>query len=145
MLDTILNVVLWLLSFLGITLLVVLGIVVLVLLIVLFVPIHYKGEFTKNPEVMQIQIKINWLLHIVRVYVNYKKELLIKAFVLFFKVYDSNKPTKVKKKAKEKHTEEDISKEENNIVYDDEEEVLSDNSKETINNTKRTDNKDEPG
>lgn len=147
MLDTILNVVLWLLSFLGITILVVLGIVVLVLALVLFVPIHYKGEFTKNPEVMQVRIKINWLLHIIRVYVNYEKELLIKAFVLFFKVYDSNKPANVKKdkkqKAKEKHTEEKtISKEEKSIVHDDNGTVLSDELEEKTDNTKRIENID---
>ena len=102
MLDTILNVVLWLLSFLGITLLVILGIVLFVLVVVLFVPIHYKGEFIKNTEMMQAQVKVNWLLHIVRAYVNYEKELLIKAFVLFFKVYDSGKPAKEKKKKEPK-------------------------------------------
>lgn len=127
MLDTILNVVLWLLSFLGIILLVVLGIILLALVCVLFVPIHYKGEFVKNAGMMRAQVKVNWLLHIVRVYVNYEKELLIKAFVLFFKVYDSGKPAKEKKrkiiKAGDKSstvvdadTQDDITTEDNKVI-----------------------------
>lgn len=103
MLDTILNVVLWLLSFLGITLLIIIGIILLALILVLFVPVHYRGEFIKNAEMMRAQIKVNWLLHIVRVYVNYEKELLIKAFVLFFKVYDSGRLPKEKKTKKDKN------------------------------------------
>lgn len=153
MLDTILNVVLWLLSFLGITLLVVLGIVVFVLVLVLFVPIHYKGEFTKNPEVMQVQVKINWLLHIVRVYVNYEKELLIKAFVLFFKVFDSNKPAKVKKDKKQKskniqtneeNISEESSEEESDTLHEDKD-SSQDTSEKSNDFSDSTENIDEEG
>lgn len=102
MLETLLQIVLGILAFLGITLLVILGLVLLVLLLVLFVPIRYNGEFIKDAEKMQAQAKVNWLLHFVRVHVNYEKELLIKAYVLFFKVYDSDKPAIEKKVKKDK-------------------------------------------
>ena len=117
MLETLLQIVLWILSFIGITLLVVLGLILIVLLFVLFVPIRYSGEFQKNAEVMKLQIKANWLLHLVRVRAEYEKEFLVRAFVLFFKVYDSSKPPKEKKvkekRSKEKHVKEKKLEQEN--------------------------------
>lgn len=106
MLDTIMNVVLWLLSFLSVTLLVILGIVVFLILIVLFVPIGYKGVLLKRADVVQAQVKVNWLFRIVRVYINYEKGLLVKAYVLFLKIYDSNKPAKEKSRKKLNNTKE---------------------------------------
>lgn len=102
MLHTILNVVLWLLSFLGITLLIILGIIIVALLAVLFVPIRYKGDCSKNSLKTQTQIRINWLLHIIRVYVDYEKKFVIKAYVFFIRIYDSGNPGKKKSKKNER-------------------------------------------
>lgn len=98
MLQTLLHIVLWILAFLGITLLVLLGFFVLCLLLVLFVPLRYRGEFTKSPENMAFQVRVSWLLKLLRVRVFYEKEVIIQAFVLFFKVFDSEKRKHRKKK-----------------------------------------------
>ncbi len=103
MLETLLNVVLWLLMFLGIAIAVILGIVVVLLIFVLFVPLRYNGEFIKEPETMQLQVRITWLLRLVRVLVCYEKELSVKAHVLVFKVYDSAKTAKAKHTVRKKN------------------------------------------
>lgn len=91
MLETILNVIIWLLMFLGIAIAVILGIVIVLLLLVMFVPLRYNGEFVKDSDTMRLQVKISWLLRFVRVLISYEKELSIKAHILFFRVYDSAK------------------------------------------------------
>lgn len=96
MLETLLNVIIWLLMFLGIAIAVILGIVIVLLVLVLFVPLRYNGEFIKDSDTMRLQVKVSWLLRLVRVLVNCEKELSIKAHVLCFKVYDSVKKAKEK-------------------------------------------------
>lgn len=139
MLEMLLDILLGILAFLGITLLVLFGLVLLVLLLVLFVPIRYTGEFNKDAEIMQVRLKISWLLRIVRVFVDYKSELLIKAFILFFKVYDSTKPAKEKnvkekrankqtysgKKEKNEQEQKDIIAQENMETTDREEQIAN--------------------
>lgn len=98
MLQTLLHIVLWILAFLGITLLVLLGILLLGLLLVLFVPLRYGGEFTKSSENMALWVRVSWLLKLFRIRVFYEKKVGIQAFVLFFKVFDSEKPKQKKKK-----------------------------------------------
>lgn len=109
MLDNILQIVLGILTFVGIALLVILGIVLLVILLVMFVPIRYNGEFIKDTEHMLLRLKVTWLLRFVRAQIDYEKELLIRAFVLFFKVYDSSVPEKEKKVKKKKEKKTDVS------------------------------------
>lgn len=92
MLEKIIQIVLWLLAFLGIALLVLLGLVLLLLLLFLFVPIRYRGNFQKDADGMTLRIKGSWLLHFFRIRADYEKEFLIKVYVLFFKVFDSSKP-----------------------------------------------------
>lgn len=129
MLDTIMNVVLWLLSFLSVTLLVILGIVVFLILIVLFVPIGYKGVLLKRADMVQAQVKVNWLFRIVRVYINYEKSLLVKAYVLFLKIYDSNKPAKEKSRKKTDNTKKEKVQKDSDIKQ---ETSNHDNVKETV-------------
>lgn len=98
MLQNLLHIVLWILTFLGITVLVLLGLLLLGLLLVLFVPLRYGGQFTKSPETMTLQVRVSWLLKLFRIRVFYEKKVIIQAFVLFFKVFDSDKPKRKKKK-----------------------------------------------
>lgn len=133
MLHTILNVVLWLLSFLGIMLLIILGIIIAALLVVLFVPIRYKGDCSKNSVKTQAQIRINWLLHIIRVYVDYEKKLVIKAYVLFIKIYDSGKPGQKKsKKNKQLKNVKEAKEEKEEKEEKEADKTLEDNPGETI-------------
>lgn len=102
MLEKMIQIVLGLLAFLGITLLVVLGLILLLLILILFVPIRYRGDFSKDADTMTLRIKGSWLLRIIRVRADYGKELLIQAYMLFFKVFDSGKPAREKKNSKKK-------------------------------------------
>lgn len=100
MLEKMIQIVLWLLAFLGITLLVILGIILLLFVLLLFVPIRYRGDFSKDGGTMALRIKVSWLLRLIRVRADYEKELLIQAYVLFFKVFDSGKPARERKRSK---------------------------------------------
>lgn len=116
MLGKIIQIVLWILSFCGIALLVVLGLVLLLVILLLFVPIRYRGDFKKDVDTVTVQVKGSWLLRLIRVKAEYEKELLIKAYVLCFKVFDSAKPAKEKKqkvvkKTGEKNAEKEVEKE----------------------------------
>lgn len=54
------------LKIIGIVLAVLLGLFILILLLALFVPIRYKGEFRKETE-PEITARVSWLLHIVSI------------------------------------------------------------------------------
>ena len=116
MLGKIIQIILWLLAFCGIALLVVLGLVLLLVILLLFVPIRYRGDFKKDADKLMVQVKGSWLLRLIRVKAEYEKEILIKVYVLCFKVFDSAKPAKEKKqkvvkKTGEKKAEKEVEKE----------------------------------
>ena len=93
----ILTVLLLILKILGIVLLVLLGILLALLLIVLFVPVRYQGSGYReegDPVPMHVQLKVTWLLHLVRVSFIYPEEAFLKVKVLFFQIL----PAKEKKK-----------------------------------------------
>ena len=93
----ILTVLLLILKILGIVLLVLLGILLALLLIVLFVPVRYQGSGYReegDPVPMHVQLKVTWLLHLVRVSFIYPEEAFLKVKVLFFQIL----PVKEKKK-----------------------------------------------
>ncbi len=102
MLEKMIQIVLWLLAFLGITLLVIMGLILLLFILMLFVPIRYRGDFSKDADTMILRIKGSWLLRLIRIRADYEKELLIRAYVLFFKVFDSKRPAGKKKTSKKK-------------------------------------------
>lgn len=66
----------------------IIGLIVLILTLLLWVPFRYTIEGEKYEE-LNGHVKITWLLHLVRVYVDYEEDLVYKAKVLFFTVYDS--------------------------------------------------------
>ena len=97
MVIKILTVLLLILKILGIVLLVFLGILLALLLIVLFVPVRYQGSGYReegDPVPMHVQLKVTWLLHLVRVSFIYPEEAFLKVKVLFFQIL----PAKEKKK-----------------------------------------------
>lgn len=68
-----LAVILAILKWIGIAILVILGILIFVLCLILFVPIRYKAEGFYR-ETYQVRAKVSWLLHIVSVVFEYGKE-----------------------------------------------------------------------
>lgn len=93
----ILTVLLLILKILGIVLLVLLGILLALLLIVLFVPVRYQGSGYRkegDPVPVHVQLKVTWLLHLVRVSFIYPEEAFLKVKILFFQIL----PAKEKKK-----------------------------------------------
>lgn len=93
----ILTVLLLILKILGIVLLVLLGILLALLLIVLFVPVRYQGSGYReegDPVPVHVQLKVTWLLHLVRVSFIYPEQAFLKVKILFFQIL----PVKEKKK-----------------------------------------------
>lgn len=93
----ILTVLLLILKILGIVLLVLLGILLALLLIVLLVPVRYQGSGYReegDPVPVHVQLKVTWLLHLVRVSFIYPEEAFLKVKILFFQIL----PAKEKKK-----------------------------------------------
>ena len=73
------------LKIIGVLLLSLLCLVVGFLLLLLFVPIHYEAEIISE-ERFSVKAKITWLLRFIRLYLNYRDELSMKLWVLFFSV-----------------------------------------------------------
>lgn len=93
----ILTVLLLILKILGIVLLVLLGILLALLLIVLLVPVRYQGSGYReegDPVPVHVQLKVTWLLHLVRVSFIYPEEAFLKVKILFFQIL----PAKERKK-----------------------------------------------
>lgn len=93
----ILTVLLLILKILGIVLLVLLGLLLALLMIVLFVPVRYQGSGYReegDPVPVHVQLKVTWLLHLVRVSFIYPEEAFLKVKILFFQIL----PAKEKKK-----------------------------------------------
>jgi len=98
------SIVLLVLKIIGITLLAILGLGILIVLLVLFVPVRYMLDVNKNADDdFCINLKIHWLLHFVRIFINYYSELSYRVKVLFFTIYKSdNLITEKEKKRAEK-------------------------------------------
>lgn len=103
-----LSVVLTILKFIGITILVLLGLLLLVVGLVLFVPVRYKAEgFYKDSY--RVQAKISWLLHIVSFSLLYEKEqpFQMKLRILGIPIYNNLQKKEKKKKRRKKTVEEE--------------------------------------
>lgn len=99
-----LSVVLTILRFIGITILVILGLLLLAVCLVLFVPVRYRAEgYYKDSY--GVKARVSWLLHIVSVAVLLEKEqpFSVKLRIFGITVFDNQKKKeKVKKPKKEK-------------------------------------------
>lgn len=73
------------LKIIGVILLSLLCLVIGIVLLLLFVPIRYEAEIV-SAEKVSVKAKITWLLHFIRLHLNYQDELSMKLWVLFFSV-----------------------------------------------------------
>ena len=91
------------LSILGILLLILLGTAAVVILLVLFFPICYKVSGQKSPDRLWFTARAGWLFGLLRVSYDYPDpgKLLVK--LLFFTVFDSEKPVSAKQTAEDSH------------------------------------------
>ena len=100
----IIDILLWLLKWLGILLLVLLGLLLFLVLVVLLAPVRYKGRFRKTEEpddTLFAEGRITWLNPILRICVRYEgKKLIYRARLFGFCIVNSEKPKKEKKKKK---------------------------------------------
>ena len=91
-----LDVILTILSILGIILLVLLGIILAVLLIVLFFPISYKAEGWKREDGFLVEAKVNWLFRLIRVRAAFPEPGNVVVKALWFTLFDSKAEKKEK-------------------------------------------------
>lgn len=73
------------LKIIGVILLSLLCLAVGLVLLLLFVPVRYEAEIV-SAEKVSVKAKITWLLHFIRLHLNYRDELSMKLWVLFFSV-----------------------------------------------------------
>lgn len=84
-----LDVILKILALLGIILLILLCVIIVILLIVLFYPVTYQVAGAKSTEALNVSVKINWLLGILRGRYNYPKPGKFVVKLLWITLYDS--------------------------------------------------------
>ena len=79
----------------GIILAVLLGIVLAAAAAVLFVPVRYAADaqYDKNSGKKPVlRVRVTWLLHLFRFFMEYNEDFKMRAQVLFFPLYDSERP-----------------------------------------------------
>lgn len=79
----------------GIILAVLLGIVLAAAAAVLFVPVRYAADaqYDKNSGKKPVlHVRVTWLLHLFRFFMEYNEGFKMRAQVLFFPLYDSERP-----------------------------------------------------
>ena len=94
------HIILLILKIAGIVLLSLLGILILLVLMVLFVPVRYNISADYHSR-LTANIKISWLLNVLRLKASYANDLLVKAYAMFFKIFDNNSDKEKKQKNKE--------------------------------------------
>ena len=77
-----------------------LGILILLVLMVLFVPVRYNISADYHSR-LTANIKISWLLNVLRLKASYANDLSVKAYAMFFKIFDNNSDKEKKQKNKE--------------------------------------------
>ena len=86
------HIILLILKIAGIVLLSLLGILILLVLMVLFVPVRYNISADYHSR-LTANIKISWLLNVLRLKASYANDLSVKADAMFFKIFDNNSDT----------------------------------------------------
>ena len=94
------HIVLLILKIAGIVLLSLLGILILLVHMVLFVPVRYNISADYHSR-LTANIKISWLLNVLRLKASYDNDLSVKAYAMFFKIFDNNSDKEKKQKNKE--------------------------------------------
>lgn len=98
MLDILLNI----LSVLGIALLVILALLAAVVLLVLFFPVTYRLQGRKDAENQELSVRLNWLFGFLRVRYTYPVPGVLTAKLLCFKLYRKELFADGKKKGPQK-------------------------------------------
>lgn len=94
------HIILLILKIAGIVLLSLLGILILLVLMVLFVPVRYNISADYHSR-LTANIKMSWLLNVLRLKASYDNDLSVKAYAMFFKIFDNNSDKEKKQKNKE--------------------------------------------
>ena len=94
------HIILLILKIAGIVLLSLLGILILLVLMVLFVPVRYNISADYHSR-LTANIKISWLLNVLRLKASYANDLSVKVYAMFFKIFDNNSDKEKKQKNKE--------------------------------------------
>lgn len=80
------------LGILGIVLLILLCVIIVLLLLVLFYPVTYRVTGMKSAETVNVKVKINWLLGLLRGRFSYPEPGNFVVKLLWFTLYDSAQP-----------------------------------------------------
>lgn len=103
------DILLFLLKWLGILLLILMGLFLFLVLVVLLAPVRYRGRIRKmeEPEEKFLAMgRITWLNPILRIHIRYEgKKLIYRARLFGFSIINSEKPKKEKKKKEKKKSE----------------------------------------
>lgn len=109
-----LEIILLILKIIGIIALSLVGLLILILLFVLFVPIRYQINSTNEVDGnIEVRGRISWLLHMIHVRIEYKKELSYYVRLFGIKVYppkEKKEDTKKEDKKPENKKSEEIEK-----------------------------------
>lgn len=101
----VIDILLWILKWLGILLLALLGLLLFVVLLVLLAPVRYRGRLSKTEEPEERftgEGRITWLNPILRIRIRYEgKKLYYRVRLFGFSIINSEAPKKEKKKKKE--------------------------------------------
>lgn len=97
-----LDMVLRILVVLGIILLFLLGLLLCALLLVLFFPITYRISGEKSATALSVDVRANWLFHLLRVRYAYPEPGALKVKLLWITLFDSGKKIKEQAQADEK-------------------------------------------
>ena len=96
------GIILKILSVIGITLLLLLGILLTLLFLVLFCPVCYCGEGRAEGENKELKVRVSWLLGLIRVLYSFPNPGGLKAKIFFFTAYNSQKQKKASAMKKQK-------------------------------------------
>jgi len=97
-----LSILLTVLKMIGITVLVILGLILFILLLILFVPVRYRGNGSYMEDSFAVRLRVSWLWHLLTVRGEYQKdqELHIYLKILGITVYDNLKKNADRKRNK---------------------------------------------
>lgn len=144
-----LHILLLILKIIGIVLLCILGFILLTLICVLFVPVRYRIEVTREegeekPPVV-VRAKVTWLLHLLNILILYPAETMIRvrvAVFTLFKISHENKETHGKKEKKKKKTKDadiDLEKKDEETKKEEQEKIVTKQEKKQPEETKTAD------
>ena len=105
----------------GIILAVLLGIVLAAAAAVLFVPVRYAADaqYDKNSGKKPVlHVRVTWLLHLFRFFMEYDEGFKMRAQVLFFSLYDSERPIEPEIKEQKEKTSKKKQKTGKRTVFD---------------------------